>query len=551
MAGGQRVLYEALPGTRYDQYVFRLRQICAFAAGPEGGPFKPFRDMLRKAGVWEKERAEVMLSLVDLSWDRKQVTVGPLAAKIAATLDDTAVRTLLYERLVSDNILLVKYVLEALDVESGGRLHSVHELYRMVTSYVYPGEYITLPNFQAWMEWMAATAYIKLVGIRWALGDPGLEVLGELKAMDVEEIMEDLEDAASDEDEDEDEDEASTPAPVVAAPAVQAAPEPELDDPVDDGMPPEPEPPSEADIAAADAAFMARFADVEEAAEAAAAPATPRSAPVSGALAASAARLQAQAPGLHLPVVAPAPVGPARLAIPGDPGSREVVSKIIEWWQELNDWPALTAPDLGVEVLDHAPPTALSLELAVMAVLVEGQRPNPQVFAFVNKLRSASFFAGLVMGEHGYADAMSRIDTDDAPPWTRPFVERLVHARRLATRVAANPQLLDKVGASESGAAAVTLLREEVFGEAWVEAPFWMLRELLRLKVVTNEALASGAVVPSKRLITNAVRIGLVPSGGVASFGGLLGLVEAVAALFGPEAGYGEALEVMDRALGV
>ena len=65
-----------------------------------------------------------------------------------ATTDDE-VQELLFHRLRDENILLLKYVLEALDVEGGGRLHSVHELYRMITSYVYPGEYITLPSFQA------------------------------------------------------------------------------------------------------------------------------------------------------------------------------------------------------------------------------------------------------------------------------------------------------------------------------------------------------------------------------------------------------------------
>ena len=43
-----------------------------------------------------------------------------------------------------------------------------------------------------WIEWIAATGYIKMVGIRWALSEKGLEAVGELKGMDVEEILEDL-----------------------------------------------------------------------------------------------------------------------------------------------------------------------------------------------------------------------------------------------------------------------------------------------------------------------------------------------------------------------
>ena len=61
-------------------------------------------------------------------------------------------------------------VLEALDVEQGGRLHSTHELHRMLTSYVYPGKHISLVDFQEWLVWAEAAGAIRFVGIRWGLG---------------------------------------------------------------------------------------------------------------------------------------------------------------------------------------------------------------------------------------------------------------------------------------------------------------------------------------------------------------------------------------------
>ena len=284
---GQRVDYEALIGSRYEQYIMKLRLIFGFLTGPGGSDFKAFRDFLRKNGLWDKEKSAVALSLVDVVWDRKAVKMGPIARKIEAEGADDAARDVLYEHLKGQNILLVKYVLEALDVESGGRLHSVHELYRMVTSYVYPGDYITLPNFQSWIEWIAATGYIKMVGIRWALSEKGLEAVGELKGMDVEEILEDLEEESLEGDADSGNggDDWGVPEPVApvqtpspsgpsAPPANEPAPVSSETESTGDeewfDTPPEANPPTLEDIEAAEASFMEQFADMGEGAPSAA-----------------------------------------------------------------------------------------------------------------------------------------------------------------------------------------------------------------------------------------------------------------------------------------
>ncbi len=570
---GQRVEFAALPGTRYDQYVLKLQSVVSFLQTPGAAKFKPLRDQLRKMGLWDKDKAEVMFSLVDVTWDRKDVQLGRLARAIGSAGSDSAVQDLLYRRLCDANILLVKYVLEALDVDSGGRLHSVHELYRMITSYVYPGAYITLPNFQAWIEWLAATGYIKLVGIRWALSDKGLKVLPELKSMDVEEILEDLEEEAEDEgDEDEDDDvdapdedddagdEDATPAgPVATRPAstarpvaaptpapakarAAAAPDDELDDEWAD-LPPEPEPPSANELAAAQAAFEARFADV------AVAEAEP---PEPEASAATGRPVSHGAVGLHAPLPnLAAAYSPAVIAASAE--ARVVAEQLVGWWKALGDWPALTAADLGVEVEPPKPDPRLLLELSVLAVLVEGQRPRPQVFAFVGRLMDAGFFDAFEQG--GLGPALERLGDWDGQPWMRPFVERLVHAAALGQRIADAPELLEQLRDVTSGREAIGVLRGALFGERWVEAPFWTLRELLRLGVLEEPELASAAVVPSRRLVANAYRVGLVPRPEVTSFEGLLQVAEATAALFGETgaaaSGYGEALEVMDRGLGL
>ncbi len=553
----QRVDYEALPGTRYDQYATKIRLILGALSGPDGAAFKPFRDFLRRNGLWDKDKAPTMLSLLDITYDRKRVEMGPLAKQLAATTSDDELKDLLYKRLCDDNILLVKYVFEALDVDSGGRLHSVHELYRMITSYVYPGEYITLTNFQAWVEWMAATGYIQLVGIRWALSDKGKAAVAELRSLDVEEILEDMEEEEAEE-EARAAQGAAAPAPGAPPGPVGGAPEPEEDEA---DLPPEPKPPSDADIARAEAAFLQRFGAAEPEPEPAGEPAAQSAAQPAGTPQVPA--LAGAPGGIQQPLPNPPTSLHSQATVGLGPGGQAVVDGIIEAWNELGDWPVYTAPDLGVET--HLPPPEgapedaqgppkepcdLLLELCTLAVLIEGLPPQPQVFAFVQRMRESGFF-GLLAGDGGFTEALAALGDLHGAPWTRPLVERLVHVPSLVRRVSASGKFLDKLRAAPSGRHVVLALRDELFGDAMVEAPFWVTRELVRLGVLSDPAHATATAVPSRRLQRNAHRLGLVPRPEETTFAGLLAVSEQATQLFGERGGYGEALEVMDRMLGL
>jgi hypothetical protein len=546
----QRVEYECLPATRYDQYISKLRLILGALSAPEGTDFKTFRENLRRLGLWDRDRAEGMLSIVDLTWDRKAVRIGPLAKAIsAAGMDDEAVKRLLFQRLKRDNVILVKYVLEALDVDGGGRLHSVHELYRMVTSYVYPGTYITLPNFQAWVDWLAASGHIKLVGIRWALSDLGMAVIPELRGIDVEEILEDMaEEADSDDEDDEDDLMAGVGAPTPGGPA--SAPPPaqaphahasggDDDEELFDDLPPEAAPPSAAALAQAAAKFEQAF-DTPLAAlvPEVAAPAQPTP-PAAAPAAASGARS----------LLATADVAPPARAVASGAAVAALVERAKVWWAELGDWPAWTAPALGVQAPAEAEDSLL-LELGVLALLVEGLPAQPQGFAFAKRMRAAGFFEALA-GDGGLSAALDALGELDAEPWARAMVQRVAAGQGLRRRLLAKPGLLARVKAAKSGAAAVGLLRAELFGGGQDEAPFWVLRELLRLDVVAAKKLGDAAAVPTARLVANAQRVGLVAVKEVASFEELVAVSVAVSAHFGADAGYGEALAALDRGLGL
>ncbi len=587
----QRVNYEPIPGTRHDQYIFKLRMVLGYLNQPGGTKFKGFRDFLRKQNLWDKDKSETLFSLVEITWDKKDVKLGKTAKKLASAHSDTDFQTALFERLREQNILLVKYVLEALDVTQGGRLHSVHELYRMITSYVYPGAYITLTAFQAWVDWMAASGYIKLVGIRWALAERGQKIVGELRSMDVDEILEDMaddeeegaeEDEDADSDDDEDEDDAPPPpkaskfatlpsaTPAKAPPkAAKPAPKDEVDDDEDlfADLPPEPEAPDEDAIAAASKRFDLDDDDDEAPPPK---PLVPKYSPPAslGARPKAEAKPEAKPKAASVAgfaVAAPAPSA-AALQVPTAAATYRVVpvsalqgaeqtafaDRVVSLWKALSDWPSYTAPALGVVREAGQGDLRILVELGVIATLIEGLAPQPQVFAFVRKLRELGFFAKV---SQSFDDALDLVDSDQglaAEPWARPLFERLVHARGVARRVGMKIDLLYQLKNAESGRDAIALLREHMTGPLFVEAPFWVLRELVRMEVLTDSRVKSAVAVPTPELIENAVATQLATTPRLHDAEGLLSLSEAVSALFGhAEAGFGEALATLSRGLGL
>ena len=580
----QRVNFEPIPGTRHDQYAFKLRLVLGFITQPGGNKFKAFRDFMRKQNLWDKDKGEDLFSLVEITWDKKDVKLGKTAKKLASAHSDVDFQNVLFERLKEVNLLLVKYVLEALDVQQGGRLHSVHELYRMITSYVYPGTYINLTSFQAWIEWMAASAFIKLVGIRWALSEKGQKVVGELRSMDVDEILEDMadegdggddddDDAGGDDDDDDDDDAPPPPKAKAAAPPAPApaAAKPKAKAPVDDDddedlfddLPPEPDAPDEDAIAAA-SKRLGLDDDDEPPAEDVPKPARPKYSPP----ASLAAKKPAAAPAKGAPAAAPVAVAAAPAAalhmpagqqgyVVGAPVAFESTSvdelsdKLLALHRGLGAWPELSAPALHVEHDASRGDMAILVELGVMAALVEGLAPQPQLFAFARRLSETAFFVKLGHGE-GLEDALDAVVAQGEEPWARPLIERLVHARFIARRASSKIDLLYQIRNAESGGDAVKLLREHLTGPSFAEAPFWVLRELVRLGVVGDAGKVGDAVVvPTRALVRAAVKVGLAGAA-PSDFAGYLAVSAAASKVAGSvEHGYGAALERLDDALGL
>lgn len=202
----QRIDYAFFPGVRDEALWPTVNKVLGHVKRSELA-MRDFRDWLKDAGLWQKDEATALLELLDLQ-QTPVVHLGAWAEQVFAAKDDAAARDLLYKRLCDENILLVKYVLEALDVEGGGRLHSTSELHRMLTSYVYPGQHVGRVAFEAWIKWIVASGRVKLVGIRWGLTDLGKAAVPRLRTVDADEFLED--------------EAAPATAQAVAAPAVAA-----------------------------------------------------------------------------------------------------------------------------------------------------------------------------------------------------------------------------------------------------------------------------------------------------------------------------------------
>lgn len=199
----QEVNFASLPGVKAFEQLPKLGLFVSFLK-KEKADKRALKRFMREHDIFDAETFETLLAFlqIDLS-DEKQIKPGPFLTQLAATIDPEDRKRLLFKFLTEKNEILMKYVMDGLMEH----LHSTNELYRYITSYVYPGSYVTLVNFKHWMAWLEASEHIKMVGIRWGLSDLGREGMDSIiKLIDIDDILEGDWDSDEDDDHDEDED---------------------------------------------------------------------------------------------------------------------------------------------------------------------------------------------------------------------------------------------------------------------------------------------------------------------------------------------------------
>ncbi|MBN1947236.1 MAG: hypothetical protein JW797_16310 [Bradymonadales bacterium] len=182
----QQVEFPKIPGTTPDNFEPTIKGILGYVVR-ESPTDKDLRRYLRSRSLYDDTTASLLFELLGMTVKKGEpVTLAEFGRKLHDTDDSEAWQDLLFKRLAGRNEILVKFVFDALFE----RLYSVNEMYRGVTSYAYPGTYITLPNFQNWMLWIQATGMVKYIGIRWGPSDKAKAMVSYFDSIDIEELLE-------------------------------------------------------------------------------------------------------------------------------------------------------------------------------------------------------------------------------------------------------------------------------------------------------------------------------------------------------------------------
>ena len=203
---------------------------------------KELKRELKKQDLYDAETFETLLNFLDIETDGSKVKCGEFLKTLKDIIAPEDRQRHLFKHLTAKNEILMKYVIDGL----AERLYSTNELYRYITSYVYPGGIPTLGSFKAWMAWLEASGHIKVIGIRWGLSDLGKESRDEIiKLIDVDDILESeaasLRDSGDDDDDDDDDDDYDDDDDdVPAKPAKSAKKAAPVDDDDDDDVPAKP-----------------------------------------------------------------------------------------------------------------------------------------------------------------------------------------------------------------------------------------------------------------------------------------------------------------------
>jgi hypothetical protein len=480
----QRVEFAVLPGVASVALPGVLRDLFGFVRDG-AATVRTVRDRLKAEGRYEKDVFPVLLDFLGLAAG-DGIAVGSLGRAMLAAGDEADLRAAMRGWLVDANPLLAKYCLEALDVDRGGRLHSTNELYRMITSYVYPGARPTLGAFKAWIDWAAAAGLIRVVGIRWALGPGGEAALPALRTIDPEEFLDDERQAA-----------AREAAPDAATPA----PEPGVAPAPDAAVVPVPAP------AVATSVSAPRSASVAKAPPEGAEPV----APVAPEATAPAAAVTA------VPAPQPAP----------QPASQQTDLAF-----------AVRARHLASGAGDPYAPAALGVEAgaddargrveSAFGALLLGRGLAPATAArAMAALRASGAFDTAVRGRIP-ADALGGVLADDPAPGVLAACEMLVHLPRLAAGL--------KEGAWPAAPRALLdAAWQRLYAPYAPLAPFVFARFLWAAGRLDARA-AVAAFVPVFTAREAAFRVGLADRLHAGSFAALADLSLAIAPSFGPPA---------------
>jgi hypothetical protein len=552
----QIVNFVSLPNKKPADYTFTLIEIYRFIRDHQP-TYVEFRKFLMERDLLDKDNFEAMLDFLGISAGKGKPTTASQFLQKLFDVDTPQERNkVLFNHLARKNEILVKYVMDGLNE----RLYSINELYRFVTSYVYPGAYVTLVHFRAWMNWLEASQHIKMVGIRWGLSDLGEESMSYIKTIDVDMVLEgegEDEDAEGDED---GEEEDAAPAPAAQAPAPTPAPaKPRAAEPAgpyDDGP---------------------NAAPAKPAPAAAPAPAPAHAAPQpSGQVLAIGAPqviipsgietvrvivqpVEAQVGGEPLRLVAEAFEAADEEALDEEGEETTDAQQLVErvrvaqttaarnlaaiktWWTQRPSGKLLRATDYGFsEELYEAQPALTLFRLSCLAVSLfrhQGQVQVAKGSEAFSLLDQMGLFENLYRSTQPVDEILEGLFAGGLSH--RPELFCNLHYFLLLSRAvkALGDDGVRALTEQDEAAGLLGILWQKLAHFSLHYEVLWVARELNLLGVWSVEGLDALGVVPLPRVRENAFRLGLLETPYAADFPSLIGVSRRLTRLFGVEDG--------------
>ena len=565
----QEVNYAVLAGCAASELLPKIGLVASTIV-KEKPDLKGLKRFFKEHDFFDKERFETLLNFLDVDYSGKTVKAGPFLTKLLSIVDPEDRKRALFEHLTNKNQILMKYVMDAI----AERLYSTNEMYRYLTSYVYPGTYLTLVDFRYWMNWLEATEHIKVVGIRWGISDLGKSAMEKIiKFIDVDDIL-DEESGGDDDDDDDDDDDVEE-----GGGDDDDAAEDGGDD-GDDAPAEVAEAPAASEVAAPAAATPAVAAPVAAAAPAAAAPvaAAPVAAPVAAA-APVGAPVYVAAPAASVPIssthveVIVQPVVPKADETPlhlvkeafaaadeeededeeGEMGSAPAVQigkfrldeMMVEdnlravqvWWQQRPGGRLLTCTDYGFakEAFDEDALYALfRLSALALQIFRYGGRLNTskggQSYAMLDQM---GFYSNLIRSTQTVDEILLNLFKGGMANRADDFgnLHYLLIIRKALKDLGEDG--VKSLLASEHIADVVMGLWEHIGHFQLTYEILWIARELVALGVVTCDDAQTIGVVPLPKVRETAFRLGFIETPYAADFAHLVSISRRLSKFFG------------------
>jgi len=548
----QRIEYAVFPNIREDAFIATMNKIHGHVRRSQLSA-RDFREWMKDEGLWNKDDAAHLLTFIDVRSDAT-AQLGPWAEKFFAAADDDQAKELLYKRIADENTLLVKYVLEALDIEGGGRLHSTYELHRMLTSYVYPGKHIGLVPFQNWIKWIVASGRVKLIGIRWGLTDLGKQAVPRVRSIDVDEFLEDEAAGVA----------VAAPAPAptaAAAPPAAKAPTAKAKSsagPDSDGdgeemldLPPEAEPVDERLFQQYEAKF-----EQAEAEPVAAAPKgkASKAAPVTASSETAAAPTTKAA---ALPRQTTAPAAIARMA-QLEAACAKQVPEVGELITQLREYGRANALGGGSLLLAHGLESRLAQNeaarhlflAALLARLYAARADGSLAELLVERVGALAPVAVLLDRPEALAEVVVRWGLAAGDPASNALRAVLFDAVLGGRALKAQADLPTALAESASAEVLIGQLNQGLLRAAPVTAQLWLVREMVRAGLWTRASATEIAFVPTRAVRLMAYRLRMIDSHFALSAAALIQIAKRLVGVLPPgsvEAAAFEALAPNDH----